>query len=272
MAARPDIGYEFYSAQYARFGSKLAAEVRLEAYGEDLGQQGWRSIGEQAKIVDLVSRLKSPHVLDVACGSGGPALAIASKTGCSLTGVDIEASGIATANSLKTSLGIGDRVNFQVADCSQPLPFEAQQFDFISCIDAVLHFKNRSVVFADWFRLLKPGGHLLLTDAAVLTGPILKSEMDIRASQGEFVCVPHGYNEKILKDVGFQLLETVDTTGDAANIAKMLYAARGKRAAALQGEEGESWFASRQNFLEMTRRLSADHRLSRFLHVLQRPI
>ena len=26
--------YDFYSAQYARFGSPLAAEVRREAYGE----------------------------------------------------------------------------------------------------------------------------------------------------------------------------------------------------------------------------------------------
>jgi len=39
--------YEFYSAQYSRFGSLLAAEIRREAYGQDLGQQGWRTLDEQ---------------------------------------------------------------------------------------------------------------------------------------------------------------------------------------------------------------------------------
>ena len=39
------------------------------------------------------------RLLDVACGSGGPSLAIASAmTGCHMTGVDIEAAGIAEAN------------------------------------------------------------------------------------------------------------------------------------------------------------------------------
>jgi hypothetical protein len=43
--------YAFYPAQYARFETRLAAEVRLEAYGEDFGQQGWRTIEEQSSFV-----------------------------------------------------------------------------------------------------------------------------------------------------------------------------------------------------------------------------
>jgi hypothetical protein len=30
-------GFNFYGPQYARFGSALAAELRREVYGEDLG-------------------------------------------------------------------------------------------------------------------------------------------------------------------------------------------------------------------------------------------
>ena len=43
-------GFNFYGPQYARFGSGLAAELRREVYGEDLGQQGWRTAAEQAEI------------------------------------------------------------------------------------------------------------------------------------------------------------------------------------------------------------------------------
>ncbi|MDI7860602.1 hypothetical protein MRS76_01415 [Rhizobiaceae bacterium n13] len=36
----------FYGAQYGRFGSSLAAQIRIEAYGVDMGQQGWRTEAE----------------------------------------------------------------------------------------------------------------------------------------------------------------------------------------------------------------------------------
>ena len=54
--------YEFYSAQYARFGSDIAVEIRREVYGEDQGQQGWRTLDEQAQIAALIDR-RPCHVL-----------------------------------------------------------------------------------------------------------------------------------------------------------------------------------------------------------------
>ncbi|WP_457588484.1 hypothetical protein [Ensifer canadensis] len=69
--------FTFYRAQYSRFGSRFADEIRLEAYGEDLGQQGWRSLGEQGDIFGLVQSSPQGNLLDVACGSGGPSIAIA---------------------------------------------------------------------------------------------------------------------------------------------------------------------------------------------------
>ena len=89
--------YDFYNAQNVRFGSSLAAEVRRDAYGEDFGQQGWWSLDEQNEIASLIREQSAVHLLDVACGSGGPSLAIAVETGCRLTGVDIDAVGVENA-------------------------------------------------------------------------------------------------------------------------------------------------------------------------------
>src|SRR4051812_5070766 len=75
--------YEFNSAQYARFGSDIAVEIRREVYGEDQGQQGWRTLDEQAQIAALTDR-RPCHVLDIGCGSGGPSLALVAATGCTL--------------------------------------------------------------------------------------------------------------------------------------------------------------------------------------------
>jgi hypothetical protein len=45
---------DFYASRYRRFSSDLAAELRREVYDEDMGQQGWRTIAEQAEIGDFL--------------------------------------------------------------------------------------------------------------------------------------------------------------------------------------------------------------------------
>jgi hypothetical protein len=88
-------GFNFYGPQYTRFGRVLAAELRREVYGEDIGQQGWRSAAEHAEIVDSLGLGPGSRILDVACGAGGPSLALVERTGCRLIGLDVEAAGIA---------------------------------------------------------------------------------------------------------------------------------------------------------------------------------
>ena len=263
--------YAFYSAQYARFGSRLAAEVRREVYGEDLGQLGWRTLEEQDEITALIGEQPASHLLDIACGCGGPSLAIVSSTDCRLTGVDIEPEGITEAKHRALIMGLGDGVEFVIADCSQRLPFDDNAFDVAVCIDAVLHLKDRFASLADWFRLLKPGGRLLFTDAAVLTGAVSKQELDIRASQGDFVFVPPGLNEAAIAHAGFRLRKCEDTTRATADIARRLHSAREARSTALQEEEGAEWFRKRQSFLATTADLAAGGKLSRFLYVADKP-
>ena len=90
--------FDFYAGHYGRFDSKLAAEVRREVYGEDLGQTGWRTAAEQAEIVDYLRLGPDSRVLDITCGGGGPSLALVERTGCQIIGVDIEPTGIEHAN------------------------------------------------------------------------------------------------------------------------------------------------------------------------------
>jgi SAM-dependent methyltransferase len=224
--------YEFYSAQYARFGSKLAAEI--------------------------------------ACGSGGPSLALAADTQSLVTGIDIEADGIAHAKSLAQALGIGDRASFIVADCSKRLPFADQSFDVVVCVDAILHLNDRFQSLKDWCRIVRPAGKVFFSDAAVLTGAVSKPELDIRAAQGEFVLVPPGVNEAAIAAAGLHLRSTRDTTKDMAIIAKRLHAARAARSDGLRKEEGDNWFEKRQRFLAVVTTLADDMRMSRFVYVAEK--
>jgi len=263
--------YEFYSAQYSRFGSLLAAEIRREVYGEDLGQQGWRTLDEQQEMIGLINDRPHRRLLDVACGSGGPAIAIAAATDCLLTGVDIEEAAVEQAKTLAAVGQLRVGPTLIVADSSKELPFKDEVFDVISCIDAINHLADRRAVFADWFRLLGPGGLLILTDACVLTGAVSREELDIRASQGAFHIVPAGFNEVLLEGTGFELRVCKDTTDAVAGLAMRLYRARDSRRDALLEEEDAGWFESRQTFLAKTAELARTARLSRFFYVAVKP-
>jgi ubiquinone/menaquinone biosynthesis C-methylase UbiE len=62
------------------------------------------------------------------------------------------------------------RVSFQLVDAGQRLPFPDASFDALFCDDAINHLPDRARLFADWHRVLKPGGRLLFTDPVVVTG------------------------------------------------------------------------------------------------------
>jgi SAM-dependent methyltransferase len=268
---RADRRYEFYPQQYTRFGSNISAEIRREVYGEDLGQLGWRTLGEQAQIAELCRHTSPCHVLDVACGSGGPSLALVASTGCTLTGIDIEASAITQAQRLASERGLSEKARFLTLDCRNSLPFENDAFDVVVCIDAVLHLGDRFAILADWSRLLRPGGLLLFTDAAVLTGAISKDEFEIRASQGDFLLVPPGLNETAVAAAGLVLQRCDDRTRAIADLATRLHAARERRSSELAKVEGLEWFSQRQNFLAVTAELASSGRLSRFFYIVEKP-
>jgi SAM-dependent methyltransferase len=262
----------FYGPQYARIDSELAAEIRREVFGEDIGQESWRTAAEQAEIADLLGLTSETRVLDVACGAGGPSLALVERTACRLTGLDIEPEGAAHANSLAAKRGLADRAAFAAVDCGGRLPFEDDTFDSVLCIDSISHLPDRFGVLLEWRRLLRKGGRLVFTDPFVLTGAVAKSEIDGRSILGSnLFFVPPGLNEEAIRAAGLTMLRCQNRADAVAEIGARWHAARLRRAAALKREEGEEWFDRRQRMLATSSQLAASGRLSRFLYVAEKP-
>lgn len=242
-------------------------------FGEDIGQESWRSAAERAEIADLLDVTPGSHVLDVACGAGGPSLALVERTGCRLSGLDIVPEDIAHANALAAERGLADRAAFAVADCGGRLPFFRDgASDAVLCVDAVCHLSDRFGVVAEWARLLRRGGRLVFTDPFVVTGAVAKDEIDGRAALGSnLFFVPPGLNEAAVQAAGLALLDGQNRAGAVADIASRWHAARLRRAAILKEEEGEEWFERRQLMLATTAELARSRRLSRFLYVAEKP-
>ena len=262
---------DHYGAQYGHFADDAYAAVRREAFGEDIGQNGWTTAEEQDRFAAWLGVGPGARVLDVACGAGGPARRLAQRTGCEVLGIDIHEQGIARARELAAQEGVADRATFEPMDANRPLLLPDASFDAVVCIDAINHLPDRSRTLAEWARVLKPGGHVLLTDPITVTGPLSNDEIAIRSSIAFFLFVPLGYDEQVLRDAGFALMVVEDRTENTATVASRWHVARAARADVLRQFEGDETYDGQQTFFEVCARLARERRLSRVVYVAAKP-
>ena len=262
---------DLYDNVYGDFASRAEAAVRQETYGEDLGQSSWLTAEEWRGFAAQLGIGAETDVLEVGSGSGGPAVFLAQTLGCRVTGVDLNEHGVRNARVLAETRGVEGRVDFQTVDASQPLPFPPDRFDVIVSNDAMCHIRNRVAVLQDWFRVLRPGGRVLFTDAMVITGIVSHEEFATRSSIGFYLFVPPGENERLLKSTGFRVISVEDVTANAAEVAHRWHEARGRHRAVLESREGQQNFEGLQRFLACVHTLSVERRMSRFAYLAEKP-
>ena len=140
-----------YASAYAGFG--VREQVRQLTYGEDVGQSGWATADELERFAEWLELGPEARLLDVGCGSGGPALHLARIAGASVVGIDRVEEGIATATRLAGERGLAGRARFVQTDAAGPLPFADGSFDAVLSIDAMCHLPNRLEILREWHRV-----------------------------------------------------------------------------------------------------------------------
>jgi len=261
---------DLYDNAYAHYEADAYREVRIETYGEDLGQTGWTTTEESNEIPRELGITSAAEVLEIGCGSGRYALRVASTVGCRILGLDVNEPGVRNANRLASAQNLSARARFQVTDCSKPLPFRQDSFDAAFSNDVLCHIPDRPAILAEFFRVLKPGTRLLFSDALVIGGIISHQEVATRSSIGHYLFSPPGENERLLKQAGFHVLRVEDTTNSASVISKRWGEARQKRSEALLAIEGQKNFDGLQQFLSNVHALTKERRLLRLLYLSEK--
>jgi SAM-dependent methyltransferase len=258
--------FDLYNNAYGNYASDPYRHVRVETYGQDFGQTSWVTTDESLKIPQLLAAGPDSSLLEIGCGSGGYAVHLAEKLGCQIVGVDINEPGIRSAKELAQVRAVGSRTRFEQCDVSKNLPFDDATFDAAFSNDVLCRVPGRLDLLVETFRVLKPSGRMLFSDALVIGGMISAEEIAIRSSIGFYFYSPPGENERLLERAGFSQVVTTDTTENAAQISKKWHDAREKRKAELDTAEGSATFKGLQRFLSCVHTLNSERRLLRYLY------
>lgn len=130
------------------------------------GLDGQRTPERRQAQIDLIEALLqwgqvqgASQILDVGCGIGGSTLYLAAKFQAIAQGITL--SPIQANRATERAQAAGLPATFQVADALQ-MPFTDQSFDLVWTLESGEHMPNKERFMQECYRVLKPGGTLLM--------------------------------------------------------------------------------------------------------------
>jgi phosphoethanolamine N-methyltransferase len=124
---------------------------------------GYLSMGGDEEVANIVAQVnvEGKHVLDVGCGLGGAAIALASQhKAASVQGIDINAGLLKRARALVKQAGLQHRISLTQFEPG-PLPLPDAAFDLVFLTAVSCHIENLVPFFAEINRVIRPGGCLI---------------------------------------------------------------------------------------------------------------
>ena len=186
--------------------------------GNDLGQQSFATLRYFDEMVDRLGMAPGVRVLDIGSGSGGPAVYMASRSGCHMTGVEVNEVGVEVAQRIAATSDLGDRIAFVQAD-GMAMPFGDASFDIAISMNVMNVFPDKVAMFREVRRVLRPGGTWAFLSGTFDFGPgddgarrMIEEGYAIR----QYLDGLAGY-KRMLSEAGFVVDEAIEYISDFRN-------------------------------------------------------
>jgi len=171
------------------------------------------TLGKEGRLrqgtVELARLKPGDNVLEVGCGTGSLTLAAKRQIGPSgeVVGIDIAPEMVAVATRKAARKNVG--ATFQVGSIAD-LAFPENRFDVVLCSFMIYHMPEdvRLRGLAEVHRVLKPGGHLFILDAALTDKQRRRSAKLHDVRELASVLPQHSFGELEMKETEFVLFGT----------------------------------------------------------------
>lgn len=123
-----------------------------------------QTLFEQKMAKDLNVK-QGGRILDIGCGRGRIASHIATLTDAHVTGINIDHDQLECARRFTLGKNLSEKTEFKAADLNEiPLPFADASMDAVYQVQVFSLSKDLDKLFADIYRILKPGGRVACLD------------------------------------------------------------------------------------------------------------
>uniref|UniRef100_A0A0E0L5B7 phosphoethanolamine N-methyltransferase n=1 Tax=Oryza punctata TaxID=4537 RepID=A0A0E0L5B7_ORYPU len=186
---------------------KTSGILRYErVFGEGYVSTG--GIETTKEFVDKLDLKPGQKVLDVGCGIGGGDFYMAENYDAHVLGIDLSINMVSFA--IERAIGRKCSVEFEVADCTTK-SYPPNTFDVIYSRDTILHIHDKPALFRSFFKWLKPGGKVLISDYCRNPGKPSEEFAAYIKQRGYDLHDVKTYG-KMLEDAGFHHVVAEDRT------------------------------------------------------------
>ena len=120
------------------------------------------------RVVQILVHKKPNSILDIATGTGDLAVALVATKAIKIIGLDISPGMLSVGKEKVTSSNLDHTIQMVLGD-SEALVYDENSFDAVTIAFGVRNFENLSKGLSEVFRVLKPGGTLVILETAVPT-------------------------------------------------------------------------------------------------------